>query len=298
METCILKSYWGLMKPKILVAMLLLYLAPLIANIDLTVSMTSLFYYFLGFVGVLTSVGGANALNCYLDRDIDKIMVRTRRRPIPLGRVKPEHAFYFSLTLLGFAFLLSVIAGLTLSLIPMFLLLSGVTCYILLYTILTKRRSITNIFFVSPANACPVWLGWFLAFGSINLHGLILGMLAALWGPLHLWIIAYIYSQDYRKAKIPMFPVLIEKRKSVLSIFVVSMLLVFASYIPYLLGFNKLIYLFTITGLNSLMVYLSVRFILNPTGHNSWRLFKLTAPFIILVIFVSVIDLRFSLFFV
>ena len=87
METYVLKSYWSLMKPKILVAMLLLYLAPLIANINLTVSIVNLFYYFLGFIGVFASVGGANALNCYLDRDIDKIMVRTRRRPIPLGKV-------------------------------------------------------------------------------------------------------------------------------------------------------------------------------------------------------------------
>jgi len=126
--------------------MLLLYLAPLIANINLTVSIVNLFYYFLGFIGVFASVGGANALNCYLDRDVDKIMVRTRRRPIPLGKVKPKHAFYFSLTLLGFAFSLSVLAGLTLSLVPMFLLLDGVVCYILLYTVPTKRRSITNIF--------------------------------------------------------------------------------------------------------------------------------------------------------
>jgi len=139
-------------------------------------------------------------------------------------------------------------------------------------------------------------LGWFLAFDSINLHGFVLGILAALWGPLHLWIIAYIYSQDYRKAKIPMFPVLTEKKKSVLSVSVTPMILVFASYIPYLLNFNGFVYLFTITGLNSLMGYLSVKFILNPTGRNSWRLFKLTAPFIILVIFVSVLDLRLTPF--
>lgn len=296
MEIFTLKSYWSLIKPKIVLAMLSLYFAPLLANLDLAFSSLNLFYYFLGFVGVFTSVGGANALNCYLDRDIDLLMFRTRKRPLPLGKIKPNHALFFSLTLLGFAFTLSVIACLTLSPIPMVLLFVGVLCYILLYTVVAKRRSRLNVFLVSPANACPVWLGWFLAFKSINLHGFILGVLAALWGPLHLWIIAYIYSQDYRRAGIPMLPVLVERKKSVLTIFGVTMLLVLASYIPYFLGFNRFVYLATITVLNLLMVYFAVKFLLDPKGRNGWKLFKLTAPYIILILFMSTIDFRFTVF--
>ena len=93
-----------------------------------------------------------------------------------------------------------------------------------------------------------------------------------------------------------MLPVLVERKKSVLTIFVVAMLLVLASYIPYFLGFNGFVYLATITALNLLMVYFAVKFLLDPKGRNGWRLFKLTAPYIILILFMSTIDLRFTVF--
>jgi protoheme IX farnesyltransferase len=156
--------------------------------------------------GGALSAGGANALNCALDRDLDALMARTRRRPVPSGRLPAANAVVFGL-------LLNVVAAAWLAaaanLLAAALALAGTAWYVLVYTWWLKRRSAQNIVIGGLAGSFPPLVGWAAATGRIDATALVLAAVVFLWTPPHFWALATLLREDYRRAGVPMLPVVV-----------------------------------------------------------------------------------------
>lgn len=152
----------------------------------------------LGF----TSIGGVTALNMYFDSDVDAVMRRTSRRPIPSGRISPEE------TLLGVTLMLilAVTIASTINHHVLFAILAGLYFDIIGYTEMTKRFTSLNIVVGSIAGSMPALGGWAAGAGSITIPGILLALVVYAWQPLHVWFLAYHLEDDYRRAGIPMAP--------------------------------------------------------------------------------------------
>ncbi len=236
--------------------------------------------FVLGLAAVSAAVGGSNALNCYLDRDIDAIMARTWTRPLPAGSIAANGAFTFGMVLLASASALSFALGP----IPAILFLEGAGFYLIIYTLLLKRRTTLNVVATAPSVAAPAWFGWMMGGAPFNLQALILGLIVAIWGPLHLWSIAYAFTKDYVKVEVPMLPAVVSQEAAVRIIFGALLALVSFSYLLSLWA-TSLLYTLLVSLVNIPLTFAGVRFYAKPTRRAGWWLFKLTAPYIVVVLF-------------
>ncbi|MGB8651788.1 MAG: heme o synthase [Mycobacteriales bacterium] len=150
------------------------------------------------------AAGGANALNCYLDRDIDAVMGRTARRPLASDDLPPRRALVFGLLLAVAAF---VTLLLTTNALAAWLAVVAIVFYVLVYTAVLKRRTSSNIVWGGAAGCMPVLIGWSAVTGSLTWAPLVLFLVIFLWTPPHFWPLAMQFKDDYRAAKVPMLPV-------------------------------------------------------------------------------------------
>jgi len=155
-------------------------------------------------VGGSLAAGAANAINCYIDRDIDLLMTRTRRRPLPAHEVSPEDALVFGLILGVIAF--AVMAFLT-NLVAALLTLIAMAFYVVVYTMLLKRSTPQNIVLGGAAGALPPVIGWAAVTGDIGLPSLVLFAIVFYWTPPHFWALSLRLRRDYAAARVPMLPV-------------------------------------------------------------------------------------------
>lgn len=272
-------DYGVLLKPKVLLAMLALYLTTFFTSSIYAGKMNvNYLEFFIGFMAVAFSVSGANALNCVYDKDIDSLMVRTSGRPLVRGTITMADANFFSWTMLAVSAVLAVYLGL----IPVILLLEGAGSYLLLYTVLLKRKTSINVLFTAPSVAAPAWFGWYLGGASLYPVGLVMGTLVAIWGPLHLWSIAFAYSKDYERVGIPMFPSIVNRKQAINGILMALILLLSSSYLLALWA-NPIWYLIGVTILNLALIIAGLRLYNSSSNRAGWVLFKLTSPYIILV---------------
>lgn len=272
-------DYGVLLKPKVLLAMLGLYLTTFftssIVSGDFSVDY---FQFFIGFMAVALSVSGANALNCVYDHDIDTLMTRTSGRPLVRGTISLPNASLFSWVTLGLSAILAVYLGV----IPLMLLVEGAGSYLLLYTVIFKRKTSVNVLFTAPSVAAPAWFGWYLGGAPLYPVGLVMGALVAIWGPLHLWSIALAFTKDYEKVGIPMFPSMVSRKKAISGVLSAQMLLIASSY-SLVLWTDSSLYLIGVTLLNMLMMGAGYKLYKSESNRDGWVLFKLTSPYILLV---------------
>lgn len=197
-----------LMKPRILVLLLIATLCPMVLAAGGTLSV-SLFAYAL--IGGLLISGSASVMNCILDRDIDAIMERTRTRPLPAGRVSVYSAgiFSFFIGLVGF---LILCVGLNPG--AAYTALFGHFFYVVIYTLWLKRSTPQNIVIGGAAGAIPPIVGWVGVTGELQLDALLLFLLIFLWTPPHFWALALNKNEDYRRAGVPMLPVVAGEKET------------------------------------------------------------------------------------
>ncbi len=155
-------------------------------------------------IGGTLAAGSANAINCYLDRDIDELMSRTRRRPLPAHQVEPERAVVFGLALGAVAF---AVLAFFVNLLAAFLGMLAIAFYVVVYTILLKRSTPQNIVIGGAAGALPPVIGWAAVTGSVGIPALILFALVFYWTPPHFWALSLRIRKDYAAAGVPMLPV-------------------------------------------------------------------------------------------
>lgn len=281
-------DYWRLTKPRVTLAIFLLFFLALLAGSgDYWLSKTEGFWKLtIGSLIVLTSVSGSNALNNRMDFDIDSMMGRTRDREIPSGRISVEAAQYFGLSLVILSMILALFLG---NYFPLLLLL-GLVSYLLIYTLALKRTSVLNVLGAAPAVASPVWIGWIVGKGYLDSAGFLTGVLVMIWGPLHLWSLATVFSEDYRSASIPMLPAIIGSRRSCWYIFALAMTLSAFSLSLFFLGCYGLIYFIAVALASSLLVAFSVMAIARPSGRQNWIMYKFSAPYMVIVLLFAAID--------
>ncbi len=194
-------DYVALTKPKVVSLLLLTGVCGLLAGASGRPGLGALIAVVVG--GAL-SAGGANALNCALDRDLDAMMSRTRDRPVPGGRVPVAHAVVVGLAFNAVAFVWLALGANTLA---AGLALAGSAWYVLVYTLWLKRRSPQNIVIGGAAGCFPPLVGWAAATGGLDATALALAAVIFLWTPPHFWALATLLREDYRRAGIPMLPV-------------------------------------------------------------------------------------------
>jgi protoheme IX farnesyltransferase len=193
----------------------------------------------LAILAIATGAGAAGVLNMWYDADIDAVMTRTARRPIPRGKISRAEALVFGLILAGGAVALLALA---LNVTAAALLAFAIFFYVVVYTIFLKRRTPQNIVIGGAAGAMPPVIGWAAATGTIGLEPLILFLILFLWTPPHFWALSLNRSDEYARAGIPMLPVVAGRAATTRQILIYSALLVPISLLPWALGFGGTIY--------------------------------------------------------
>jgi heme o synthase len=197
----ILAAYLRLTKPRII---MLLVVTTVPAMILAEGGMPSLWLILATVLGGSVVAGGANAMNMYFDRDIDELMLRTQERPVPAGQVEPQWAALFGLVLGagGFLFL-----QLTVNLLAASLTIFAFVFYVVVYTLMLKRNTSQNIVIGGAAGAMPPVIGWAAVTNSVSVEALLMFAIVTFWTPPHFWALSLNYSSDYKRAGIPMLPV-------------------------------------------------------------------------------------------
>jgi protoheme IX farnesyltransferase len=191
-------------------------------------------------VGGTLAAGGGHAINCWFDRDIDAEMTRTRRRPIPAGRIPPWHALAIGIALNILAF--AVLWKWT-NLLAALLALLGTLIYIVVYTIWLKRSTPQNIVIGGAAGAIPPLVGWAAVTGRLDLTALALFGVIFFWTPPHFWALAQLIKADYARAHIPMLPVVAGEQSAKRQSVAYAVLTAGVSLVPFFTGAAGAIYL-------------------------------------------------------
>ena len=212
-------AYVALTKPRI-IELLLVTTVPTMVVAER--GLPSLWLMTATVLGGTLAAGGANAINMYVDRDIDKVMDRTKKRPIASGRVTPRAALTFAITIevLAFVFLWATVNLLS-------ALLAVVAClfYVFVYTLWLKRTSSRNIVIGGAAGAAPVLIGWSAVTNSIDWAPIVLFAVIFYWTPPHFWALAIRYREDYAKVDVPMLPVVASLKTTATRILLYTLLL-------------------------------------------------------------------------
>ncbi|GAB3583919.1 heme o synthase [Calidifontibacter terrae] len=197
----VVRDYVSLTKPRI-IELLLVTTFPVMFLADRGVP--SLWLIIATLVGGTMSAGSANAYNCYIDRDIDKLMHRTEGRPLAVGSIAPRNALAFA-TVLGVASVLWL--GLLVNWLSAALSLGAIVLYVGFYTMLLKRRTSQNIVWGGVAGCVPVLIGWSAVTNSLSWSALVLFLVVFFWTPPHYWPLSMRFKDDYANAGVPMLPV-------------------------------------------------------------------------------------------
>ncbi len=279
-------TYLELTKPRIV---LLLDFTAVAAFLVASPSVDIVRLLVLVVAGTLAS-GGAGALNCYVDREIDKRMGRTSQRPIPKGEVSPDRALFFGLALVGTGMLISL--SLLFLSASLFIFL-GAAIYVLFYTRFLKPRTTWNIVLGGSAGSCAPLAGWAAGQGSLGSPvPWLMALLIFVWTPSHFWGLAMRAVNDYSKVGIPMLPVVVGERKAALYIALNTFLLVPLSLVFVPLGTFGLVYLGIAGALGLGLILVDLKLAFNPTKAQAWTAFKFSSPYLAIVFLGMVLDSR------
>lgn len=196
----------------------------------------------LGAVAILciaVGAGASGALNMWYDADIDRLMSRTKGRPIPAGRVRPEEALAFGLTLSAGSV---AILGLAVNWLSAGLLAFTIFFYVVIYTMWLKRRTPQNIVIGGAAGAFPPMIAWAAVTNTVSVESIVLFLIIFMWTPPHFWALALLKSDDYQRAGVPMLPVVAGETATRNQILLYSVLMTPVCVAPYVLGFGHLAY--------------------------------------------------------
>ncbi|MGJ6965525.1 heme o synthase [Streptosporangium sp. G11] len=232
----VVKAYVALTKPRIIELLLITTLPVMFLAAKglppLWIAVNTLVF------GTL-SAGSANALNCYIDRDIDAAMRRTRRRPLARDLVPPTNALIFGI-ILGVLSTLGL--GLTVNWLAAGLSLAANLFYVLVYSMILKRRTSQNVVWGGLAGCMPVLIGWAGVTGGLDWAPVVLFGVVFFWTPPHTWTLAMRYKEDYAAAKVPMLPVVATERRVVLESIVYTWATVLCSLLLWPVAGTTLLY--------------------------------------------------------
>jgi len=251
-------AYIALTKPRIIELLLVTTIPAMVLATRDVPGMTLPSWIWLAvwtLIGGTLAAGAANAMNQYLERDIDILMVRTRRRPLPAATVEPDRAVAFGLLLTIVSF---VILWQFVNLLAAFLTLAAIGFYVVVYTILLKRTTTQNIVIGGAAGALPPVIGWAAVTGSIAPPAIVLFLLIFYWTPPHFWALALRLKDDYAAAGIPMLPVVRGVPETARQIVLYATITVACSLALFTVGRMGLLYLVAASVLGAIFVWQAV----------------------------------------
>ncbi len=238
-------------------------------------------------IGGTLAAGSANAINCYIDRDIDELMTRTRRRPLPAHDVDPENALIFGLALGVVAF-----AWLTLfaNLLAAFLSLLAIAFYVVVYTLMLKRTTPLNIVIGGAAGALPPVIGWAAVTGNVAVPAVLLFLIVFYWTPPHFWALALRLSGDYAAAGVPMLPVVKGVPETGRQIVIDTVILVALTLVFAIVAGMGLVYTAGAVVLGALFLRRAWQLWRDGTGSGAIRLYRFSITYLSLLFALIVLD--------
>ncbi|MDQ4073563.1 MAG: heme o synthase [Thermoproteota archaeon] len=291
LEFSTIKDYIEVSKPRIVIVLVITAVTSKLAatrfdntsNIAWDVSIWKLIFLIIS--GTLSSMG-SSAINQYYDKNIDNLMVRTAKRPIPSGRLKANNVLIFGLSLCILAVLLS---WFTLNPMTTFMIGLGTFFYVVIYTLLLKRRNVWNIVIGGFAGSAASMAGWAATTNSIDLLGFLVGWLVFMWTPPHFWCLAIKMKEEYSKAHVPMLPVVYGNQLTAKYIFINSLILIPYSLSLYIFGLG-LLYAGVAAVSGSLMTIYHYKLMKSPTPELAWKAYKVTAPYLVIIFIAIALD--------
>jgi protoheme IX farnesyltransferase len=281
------RDYVEVSKPRIVVVLVITAVTSLLAatRFDSTPNIawdtTAWNLGFLTLSGALASMG-ASALNHYYDRDIDKIMDRTAKRPIPAGRLSAKSVLAYGI---GISILSVALAWFTLNPVATGMIALGIFFYVIIYTAWLKRSNASNIVIGGFAGSAASMAGWATTTQSIDLLGFLVGWLVFMWTPPHFWCLAIKAREEYASVRVPMLPVLIGNQKTASYILINTAILLPYSIALTFFGLG-LLYTTVAAVSGTLMLIYHYKLTKNPTPEFAWKAYKVTAPYLV-VIFIA-----------
>ncbi len=274
-----IKAFFNLMKPRVMSLVIFtcavgLLIAPAEINfVDATFSL----------LAVALGSGAAGALNMWYESDLDSLMTRTCLRPIPTGKLTKNQALIFGI-------LSSIVSVVVLyffsNLISATILAITILFYVFVYTIWLKRKTPQNIVIGGASGSLPPVIGWSIATNGITLEPIILFIIIFVWTPSHFWALSLYKSEDYKKAKIPMLPVISGIQTTKLNIFIYSLILFPIAISPFFFDFSGFVYFMISTILSGYYIFISYKLLKEKDSVNEKKLSKRLFGYSILYLFV------------
>lgn len=277
-------AYVALTKPRI-IELLLVTTVPTMVVAER--GLPSLWLILFTVVGGTFAAGGANAINMFVDRDIDRVMQRTRGRPLVTGEIDPTSALTFAIGLELAAF--GLLWG-TVNLLSAVLAVSACLFYVFVYTVWLKRTSKSNIVIGGAAGAVPVLVGWSAVTGRLDWAPLVLFAVIFYWTPPHFWALAIRYRDDYEAADVPMLPVVASIRTVSQRIAIYTALLWALTLLFTPVADMGLIYLVAAIGLGAVYMGLAVRLLRSPSPELAMAMFTWSITYITLLFGAMALD--------
>jgi|TARA_R110002126_G_scaffold13118_4_gene56935 protoheme IX farnesyltransferase len=280
-----IKDFWQLLKPRVMSLVVFsgfvgLWIAPGREEMHPLLAMISILCLAVG-------AGASGAINMWYDRDIDLVMKRTKNRPIPLGRILPSDA-------LGFAMVLSVLSITVLALATNYMAAAVLAFasffYAVIYTMLLKRTTAQNIVIGGAAGAFPPVVGWVSVTGQLDPMAFWLFMIIFLWTPPHFWALALVSNEDYKKAKIPMMPLVAGDQSTRIQMLVYTLALLAASLVPWFMGYAGAIYGVAAIVLGGLFTLSSIKVLLDKSDKAAKLMFGYSILYLFLIFFALMVD--------
>jgi heme o synthase len=272
-----LGAYVALTKPRI-IELLLITTVPTMIVAER--GMPSVWLIAATVIGGTLAAGGANAINMYVDRDIDKVMNRTKKRPLVTGQVTPRAALTFAvgIEVAAFFFLWTMV-----NLLSAVLAVSACLFYVFVYTLWLKRRSTSNIVIGGAAGAAPVLIGWSAVTNSIDWPPIVLFAVIFYWTPPHFWALAIRYRDDYASVDVPMLPVVASLRTTAVRILLYTLLLWALSVLFAPVAGMGNLYLGAALVLGAVFTWYAARLVRDATPALAMRLFTWSITYVTLL---------------
>ena len=279
-----IRAYVLLTKPRVIELLLVTTVPAMILADGGFPSLTLIGAVLLG--GALAA-GGANTINCWIERDRDRVMHRTRRRPLPAGQIQPGHALVFGIALEVIAFLW--LWG-TVNLLAASLAVSAMLFYVFVYTIWLKPRSPQNIVIGGAAGAVPVLVGWAAVTGTLDAPAWVLFAIVFCWTPPHFWALSLRYRDDYEAAGIPMLPVARGIASAARQILVYSLIVVAVTLLLFRFESMGVVYLVAAVGLGAAFIWQAFGLQRDATSKRAMRLFTFSNTYLALLFAAIAVD--------
>ena len=287
-ERTVLQDLVMLTKPRIISLLLVTTAAPMFVA-----GTPSFGLVMIVMIGGYLMAGGANAVNMYMDRDIDDRMARTRLRPIPSGRMSGRSVLAFGIALATAA---TFIFGAFVNVVASALALAGFYFYVFIYTRWLKRTTPQNIVIGGAAGAFPPLVGWAAVTGTIDLAAVYLFLIVFYWTPPHFWALALLKQRDYTKAGVPMAPLVWGERATMHQMLWYTVILIGVTVLPVTFGAFGLIYFVSALVLGLVLLWGIVRILRTQEWTApAWWVYKYSLLYLALLFAAMVVDRKIPL---